>query len=165
MHEYESGMKPSVTARIAICPNCNMPTFLDEEGQVPGVPFGEAVPHLPDDVDMLYNEVRHCMEVNAYTPAVLACRKLLMHIAVEKGALQGESYQKYVDYLATKAYVPPDSKDWVDAIRQKGNDANHEIVVMKQDDAEELLSFIEMLLKVIYEFPKRAKPKPKTGSP
>jgi hypothetical protein len=49
--------------------------------------------------------------------------------------------------------VPPNGKGWVDHIRKKGNEATHEIVLMKKDDALELISFAEMLLKFIYEFP------------
>jgi hypothetical protein len=39
------------------------------------------------------------------------------------------------------------------AARQKGNEATLEIHVMSRADAEELISFVEMLLKFIYEFP------------
>ena len=46
----------------------------------------------------------------------------------------------------------------VDHIRKKGNEANHEIVLMEKEDAEDLLVFSEMLLKFIYEFPKRVPP-------
>ena len=43
----------------------------------------------------------------------------------------------------------------MDYIRQKGNEANHEIVIMDRPEAEELLVFSSMLLKFIYEFPAR----------
>ena len=76
-----------------------------------------------------------------------------MHIAVAKGAKAGESFMSYVEYLSANHYVPPDAKDWVDHIRRKGNEANHEIVIMSKADAEELISFCEMLLRLIYEFP------------
>jgi hypothetical protein len=48
----------------------------------------------------------------------------------------------------------------VDHIRKKGNEANHEIAIMSRTDAEELISFIEMLLKFMYEFPARIPPPP-----
>ncbi len=35
----------------------------------------------------------------------------------------------------------------------KGNEATHEITLMEEKDATELLTFTEMLLKIIYEFP------------
>jgi hypothetical protein len=76
-----------------------------------------------------------------------------MHIAVAKGAQPGESFVSYVQFLADHNYVPPDARGWVDHIRTKGNEANHEISIMSRADAEELLSFIEMLLRIIYEFP------------
>jgi len=50
------------------------------------------------------------MSVNAYTASVLCCRKLLMNLAVSKGAKEGENFFKYVDYLATKGYIPPNGK-------------------------------------------------------
>ena len=98
------------------------------------------------------------MTVNSFTSAVLTCRKLLMHIAVEKGAAPGKSFLEYVEYLAQKNYVPPDGHGWVDHIRTKGNEANHEIKIMAVEDASDLIAFLEMLLKFIYEFPAKVKP-------
>jgi len=45
----------------------------------------------------------------------------------------------------------------VDHIRQKGNEATHEIPNMGNEDAVELLEFIEMLLRVVYELPGKMK--------
>jgi len=50
----------------------------------------------------------------------------------------------------------------VDHIRKKGNEANHEIILMDKKDAENLITFIEMLLKVIYDFPARIPKPPKS---
>ncbi len=55
-----------------------------------------------------------------------------------------------------KHYAPPNSKDWIDKIRSHGNEATHEIVIKNQADSEEIMTFLEMLLKFIYEFPARA---------
>jgi hypothetical protein len=41
----------------------------------------------------------------------------------------------------------------VDYIRTKGNEANHEITIMSDEDAKDLITFSEMLLKFVYEFP------------
>jgi hypothetical protein len=113
------------------------------------------VASVPSDISALYAEARNCVAIQAYTAAVLACRKLLMNIAVALGANAGETFVAYVEYLATKGYVPPNGRGWVDHIRTKGNEANHEIKLMSQPDAEELIVFAEMLLKFIYEFPSR----------
>src|SRR5437660_1743931 len=68
--------------RIRICPNCNRPTFFEGPNQTPGVPFGEVVANVPDELAALYDEARKCTGIGAHTAAVLACRKILMHIAV-----------------------------------------------------------------------------------
>lgn len=140
---------------IYVCHNCTRPTFFDIDGdQVPGAAFGSSVKGIPDDsTNKLYEEARKATSAGSYTAAVLCCRKLLMHIAVSKGAKDKQTFAFYVKYLSDQHYVPPDATGWVDHIREKGNEANHEIVIMKREDAEELLSFIEMLLKVIFEFP------------
>lgn len=158
-------------AHIYVCHICNRPTFFDgTEGgkQFPGVVFGNPVNDIPDEtVSDLYNEARSCTGAVAYTAAVLCCRKLLMHIAVSKDAEKGKSFAYYVDFLADNHYVPPGAKGWVDHIRKIGNEANHEIVIMPKEEAEELLSFCEMLLKIIYEFPATVKKKylNKNGNP
>lgn len=108
---------------------------------------------MPNEVSNLYEEARACTTINAHTSAILGLRKLLMHIAVQKGGKPGMKFIEYVDYLDSKGYVPPDGKDWVDQIRERGNEANHEIVIMGPEVAEELLAFAGMLLKFIYEFP------------
>lgn len=142
---------------LYICHRCSRPTFLDHTNngkQTPGVVFGETVQHVPDsDTETLYNEARACIGAGCFSSAVLSCRKLLMHLAVSLGARAGEPFINYVQFLTDNHYVPPGAKGWVDHIRKKGNEANHEITLMTQAEAEELLAFVQMLLKVIYEFP------------
>jgi hypothetical protein len=141
------------SAKIYICPHCNKPSYHYNGVQVPEIAPGNEVGHLPDTVEHLYREARNCVSVQAYTSAVLSCRKLLMNIAVSQGAEEGKSFFFYVEFLADNGFVPPHGKGWVDHIRKKGNEATHEIVVMEKDSAVELISFSEMLLKFIYEFP------------
>ncbi len=146
---------------IYICHFCYKPTYFDNSGiQVPGSAYGNEIHDISDQtVKDLYNEARRCISVNAFTSAVLSCRKLLMHIAVAKGAKEGLKFIEYVEYLSTNHYIPPDATDWVDHIRSKGNEANHEIVIMSVEDAKDLIDFIAMLLKIIYEFPAKIKKK------
>jgi transcription elongation factor Elf1 len=146
---------------IFICHFCNKPTFFDaNKNQVPGSFYGGLIKEISNlNVQDLYSEARSCMSCNAYTAATLCCRKLLMNIAVSKGAGEGEKFIYYVEYLSDKNYVPPDAKDWVDHIRKKGNEATHEIQIIKKEDAEELMDFVQVLLKIIYEFPATIKKK------
>ena len=83
----------------------------------------------------------------------MLCRKLLMNIAVQKGAEKNLTFAAYVNFLEAKGYVPPDGKEWVEVIRKKGNEANHEIELMSGTDARNLIRFSEMLLRFIYEMP------------
>lgn len=138
---------------LYICHTCNRPTYIYNDEMTPSAKLGNSVQNLPKDISALYEEIRGASSVNAYTASVLAARKLLMHIAVEKGAEENKTFVYYVDYLETKHYTPPGSNKWVDSIRKLGNDANHEIVIMSQEQARRILTFLEMLLKFIYEFP------------
>jgi hypothetical protein len=142
---------------IRMCSSCNRPTAFLRDEQIPGAPFGEDVKHLPKDLEALYEEARRCMTIQAYSAAILLCRKILMHVAVSKGAKEGETFVEYVGFLFDRHFVPPDGKEWVDKIRTKGNEATHEIKLMDKDDAEDLLTFTGTLLRVTHEFPARAK--------
>ena len=76
-----------------------------------------------------------------------------MNIAVSQGAKEGLRFIEYVNYLSEKGFIPPNGRHWVDHIRKRGNEATHEIQLMGANHAQELLVFVEMLLKFIYEFP------------
>jgi hypothetical protein len=155
---------PSV--RILICSHCEQPTFFDEDAnQWPGAMYGVPVQALPTDVETIYDEARRCMSVTAYNTAVMACRKLLMHLAVEKGAKENQNFKYYVNWLVENHFVPPGGEGWADHIRDKGNEANHEIVLIDQHSAEQVLSFVEMLLKFVYEMPARAGLTPPVEAP
>ncbi len=153
--------RSNIVGAIHVCPHCEYPTFFKDDEQIPMPFFGSDVKHISSkEVESLYNEARACMAVTAFTAAVLCCRKLLMNIAVSKGAKTNEKFIVYVEYLDSKGFIPPDGKEWVDQIRKKGNEATHEIQLMDKRDAENLLTFMEMLLKFIYEFPNMLPKKP-----
>jgi uncharacterized GH25 family protein len=76
-----------------------------------------------------------------------------MNLAVQHGAGEGKGFTEYIDFLDAKGYVPPNGKVWVDRIRTKGNEATHEIRLIDQKEAQQILKFTEMLLKFCYEFP------------
>ena len=139
---------------IYICANCGGPSFFSRNGdRHPSPALGNPVDYVPTELEALYEEARRCSSQNCYTAAVLLCRKMLMNIAVQQGAKEGLKFIEYVNHLADKGYVPPNGKHWVDHIRKRGNEATHEIAVMNEQDAKDLITFIEMLLRFIYEFP------------
>lgn len=140
---------------IYICNHCSNPTFFSSEGkQTPGPVYGKMVNDIPvKEVESLYNEARNCMSCNAYTASVLCSRKVLMKIAISRGAKEGQNFIDYVEFISEKGFVAEGGKKWVDRIKTKGSEATHEITIMGKKDAEELIDFIEMLLRFIYEFP------------
>ncbi len=155
---YKLGQHQDASGRqvggIYICPNCQGPTFFSEHsGRFPSPSFGSSVSNVPEGLNSLYEEARKCTSQSCFTAAVLLCRKMLMNIAVEQGANEGLRFIEYVNYLSDEGYTPPNGKHWVDHIRKKGNEATHEIAVMQETDAKELVAFTEMLLRFIYEFP------------
>mgnify|MGYP001182325457 CR=1 FL=1 len=148
LEEYET------VASIRICPYCNCPTFIIYDFvQIPGELPGHPVTSIPTEIDAVYEEARRSIASEAYTGAVLLFRKILMHMAVERGAPANASFAEYVDYLVQTGDVPSSAKSWVDFIRKRGNDATHKITVMEKQDALVLLNFVEMLLRILYEYP------------
>ena len=97
-----------IYAAIRVCPQCNAPTFFSDQGrQHPGALLGGEVASLPDDVRRMYDEARNALTVGAATGTVMLCRKILMHVAVDKGADKGLDFLKYVEWLAEQGWVPP----------------------------------------------------------
>lgn len=146
-----TGVEPG---HIFICPNCTQPTFINKNGEpTPSPSYGNDVSNISNnDIERLYSEARSCFSVNAYTAAALCCRKLLMNLSVSYGADEGKSFVHYINYLEENHYTPPNSNGWVDQIRQKGNEATHEIPSISEEDAKKIIHFSEMLLKFNFEF-------------
>ena len=140
-----------VVSSIYICPDCANPTYFTNSTQVPAPYFGNLVESMPEDMETLYKEARECISIRAYTAAVMLCRKLLMHIAVEKGDGEDKSFKEYVEYLDTNHYLPPGSKELAEQIRKQGNEANHKLESKTEEDAKQLIRFVEMLARFIYE--------------
>ena len=97
------------------------------------------------------------MSVNAFTAAELICRTILMHVAVDKGAPEGESFAAYLAFLETHGYVTPPMKGWVDLIRMHGNASTHKLASPDKTRAESTTMFTAELLRLVYEMDFMAK--------
>ena len=147
-----------------LCTNCGYGSVVNDYTLYPGTLFGPIIEGLPKNVGEAYQEARSCMSVSAYTACELLCRKILMHVAVEKGAKEGESFSEYLTFLAYQGYITPPMKKWVDLIRQHGNKAAHLLEPPDRTRAESTLMFTAELLRLIYEMEHMANqytPKPK----
>ena len=140
---------------IYICPSCNHPTIISNSAyvQIPGVSPVPPLFHLPEQIKEIYNEARMCIGQECYTSTAMVCRKIIMHVAVDKGAPPNKSFVYYVDYIKSNHFVPPNSDSWIDPIREKGNEANHEIEPISASEAKDILKFTYYMLLFIYEMP------------
>lgn len=78
-----------------------------------------------------------------------------MHVAVDLGAKENQSFASYIEHLDTNRYVPPTVKVYLDRVRLLGNRAAHDIDPVEPEEIEKLLAFVEVLLRLIYDFPSR----------
>lgn len=76
-----------------------------------------------------------------------------MHIATDLGADTNLRFVQYVNYLNEHHYAGARSDQWVDQIRQFGNQANHEIRINTKEEAQRIIKFCEMILRLNYEYP------------
>jgi len=136
-----------------LCPSCSHGSVIDRDGNTyPPIPYGENVEGLPPELKLAFNEARNVFSIGAFTSCQLICRKMLMHIAIDKCNLdEGKSFIEYVNALEKAQLISPLMKPWVDKIRKEGNDATHKLEPPSKDDSENILNFVTQLLKVIYE--------------
>jgi len=141
-----------------LCPNCGNGSVRDQKGNIhPAVTFGPYITGLPSDIAEAYEEARRSMSVSAFTGAELICRKILMYVAVEKGAKEGESFTFYLDHIEKVGYITPPMKTWVNLIRKHGNIAAHILEKPDRRRAESTLMFTAELLRIVYEMEHLAK--------
>ncbi len=147
--------------RWLLCPNCEFgsvsSTNSDGESILPNICFGVNIDGLPKDIAAAYNEARSCYSINAFTSCELMCRKILMHVAVDKGCTEGKSFEEYIDYIELKKYITPIMKPWVDLIRKHGNSSTHKLISPDVKRSESTLMFTAELLRIVYEMEHIAK--------
>jgi len=117
----------------------------------PSALVGEPVEGLPPEARAAYREARASASAGAYTATELVCRKLLMHVAVDKGAKGNLRFVEYLDYLKSEGYVTRPMAPWVTRIKDHGNEATHELPSTDEARALDTLSFTTQLLRSIYE--------------
>ncbi len=135
-----------------VCTGCGGPSVVTPSGQVyPSVPFGPLLEGLPTEVNAAYSEARQCFSVSAFTACELICRKILMHIAVDKGAKEGDTFEHYIAHLESLGYVTPPMKAWVKLIKDHGNKSTHRLAAPDTTRAQSTLMFTAELLRLTYE--------------
>ncbi|MEZ7511159.1 DUF4145 domain-containing protein [Bacillus pumilus] len=151
-HEYIESERKS-GSKILICPNCRNPTHINGIGQqFPPISIIKGIRQLPENIQDLYKEVCDSFSVNAFTGASILARKMIMNIAIEKGDKKDKSFIQYVEFLVNEGIVPKSAEKWLDAVRLNGNIAAHNIEKSTKEETQKLIDFLEMLLRIVYEF-------------
>lgn len=136
------------------CPNCNAAIVKQVDGSVyPPAPAGGTVPNLPADVEKAWQEARVSHNVAAYTASEIMCRKILMHLAVDRAdSKPGKGFVDYVNDLEKGGYIATGLKPTVDSIRSRGNAANHELPASTEEESLQTLRITQHLLESVYAF-------------
>lgn len=147
----------SQSIKWLLCTSCGNGSVFTNDGILfPPQLTGPIVEGLPTEISNAYDESRRCYSVNSYTSCELMCRKILMHVAVEKNAKEGDTFENYIKYLEGSGYVTPPMRGWVDLIRRHGNKSTHKLEAPDQKRAESTLMLTAELLKLIYEMEHKA---------
>jgi hypothetical protein len=143
---------PDCNIKWLICTNCSDGSVLTKDNTLlPNVRFGPGIQGLPNEIASAYDEARDCYSIKAYTACEIMCRKILMHVGVDKGCAEGKSFVDYIDFIESKNYITPVMKPWVNLIRKHGNSSTHKLVPADPARSESTLMFTAELLKIVYE--------------
>jgi hypothetical protein len=105
----------------------------------------------------VWNEIRACLGIGAYTSAVMMCRKMLFHLAVSNGlpAKDGSgrapNFTQATKHLQAEGIITSRMRAWVDRIKDIGNEANHELEAVSERDATDVAQFTHQLLRLSFE--------------
>ena len=133
------------------CPSCKQGSVSIDGKIYPRRLLGDDVKGLPETIQPAYLEARRSISTECYTACEMVCRKILMNVAVDKGAPEGKSFAGYIDYMVEAGYITITMKPWVDKIKENGNDAAHEIRTPNLNRTKSTLKFTMFLLKNVYE--------------
>ena len=134
-----------------LCPSCGHGSVQHGNTILPSLLSIPQVEGLTSDICQVYGEARKSFAVEAYTGCELLCRKILMSVAVNRGAAEDKRFEHYVDYLKDKGHITASLKDMADIIRKNGNQSTHKIGQPDPERAEYTLKFTAQVLRSIYE--------------
>ena len=139
------------------CPGCRRGSVRNGNEVIPSPLLGDEVKGLPKLVEDAYSEARMSLSCECYTACELMCRKILMNVAVHKGAPANRQFKEYVDYLKDNRYIPITMEPAIKQVKDNGNESTHEIKAPDKERAKNTLDFTMLLLKNVYEIPERLK--------
>lgn len=139
------------------CVSCREGFVLRAGSIVPGVEPLRVPQGVAGNELAVWREVRACLASGANSAAVLLCRKLLLHMAVEHGLPakndkdRAPGFVECVDHLQAVGVMTSHMRPWVERVKDVGNEATHELVTISAPNALMVATFTEQLLVLAYE--------------
>ena len=142
------------------CPNpdCSNGSVWTDEGLYPprlssSRAYTADVDGLPDNIVQVYHEARKAISVQMYTSCEMLCRKILVNVAVDKGAKKKDTrnHKKCIRYLVKKGYIDGMLTRMASYVRLTGNLSTHEIESPSLERTEQTLRFTAGVLKRVYD--------------
>lgn len=125
------------------------------------IPFplklNEAPDYWPKGVQRYWIQAQRNLQDQNWDAAALMARSALQ-AALRGNNAEGGNLKKEIEDLAKKGILPPLMKDWSDNVRELGNDAAHpkpDQEATTQEDANDIVMFLDFLLEYLYALPKR----------
>ncbi|MFY0608595.1 MAG: DUF4145 domain-containing protein [Cyclobacteriaceae bacterium] len=158
-----------------VCRNCNQPTIVIEERLMgdsndPSEFTGGAITwnglfwwpfhnlekteSIPSHIQSTLNESRTTHAVKCYRSAAVMARRTLEAIAHDKGESNGTLATK-LNSLTERKILDSTLSEWAKEVRLIGNSGAHfdSIDEVSEDDSNQIIVFIEELIKYIYIMP------------
>jgi hypothetical protein len=138
---------------VCSCEKREPTIIMEKDGMATQMPLARefhAEPSWPSDLARLYEEGVASYCAGAFTAASMVCRKVLMSFACQEGSTEGKHFTEYVDYIIDNLIPIPKAKPAIAAIKKIGNDANHKLQFVTQDDAKRSLQITTFMLHAVY---------------
>ena len=119
--------------------------------------IGDGEDYWPTAARRHWKQAHSNLNNNNYDAAALMARSALQVITRDQGATGNTLYEE-IESLATSGVLSPTIKDWSHEVRELGNPvahANPDDEETSAEDAEDIVKFLDFLLKYLYDLPKQ----------
>lgn len=109
---------------------------------------------IPEAIQNILREAKITFSAQCYRASAVMSRRVLEAITVDKGESEGKLANR-IKNLITKGILDKNLGEWATEIRLIGNSGAHfdPITKIEKHDAEQIILFIEELLKYVYVMP------------
>jgi hypothetical protein len=170
-----------------ICRNCGQGTVVVEEQWVGDHPVRERMTggmlswrgfhwwplpqakksaDVPSDIADALAEAATALAAGCYRASAVMARRTLEAVTADQGESNGTLATRLAA-LSSKGVLQPTLGDWAKEVRLVGNTGAHfdPIDTVPKEDAEQLLSFVQELLRYLYELPAELNRRRSGGTP